>query len=173
VLNGARNSASNEAHWTDNMTMAADTVRDKSYPALLCGIWAVSLALSLIIPASWDVAWRLEISERLLGTATLYRDIVELNPPLWFWSIVPSTFAANKLNVSSYAMMCVAIHVIIIPSLWLLDRCVVPLTTRRERRWLVFGAIVAMLLLPINQLGQREPPVLLAGLLWGGAPNAH
>jgi hypothetical protein len=137
-----------------------------TYAVALCVIWAVSLALALITPASWDVAWRIEISERILNKALLYRDIIELNPPLWFWSALPSTLLAKTINLPPYAMLCIAIHVILIPGLWLLDRCVAPLVSKVERAWLVTGALVAMLLVPINDIGQREPPVLLAGLLW-------
>ena len=36
-----------------------------------------------------DVAWQLWIAGRIHAGAHLYTDIVEVNPPLWFWMALP------------------------------------------------------------------------------------
>ena len=36
-----------------------------------------------------DVAWQLWIARRMHAGANLYRDIIETNPPLWFWMALP------------------------------------------------------------------------------------
>ncbi len=148
------------------MNSPAKSAKPAPYLAILGVVWLASLALSLVTPISWDVAWRLEIAARILKGATLYTDIIELNPPLWFWSALPGVSLAQVLGASPYAIMCVLIHLTLIPALWLLDKCVAPLVSRTERIWLVLGALVALILLPIGEIGQREPPVLLATLLW-------
>ena len=57
---------------------------------------AVALVLTALITAvrvtgtvDSDVAWQLWIGQRMLAGANLYRDIIETNPPLWFWMALP------------------------------------------------------------------------------------
>lgn len=138
----------------------------KTYAAILISLWVLSFALALSTPASWDVAWRLEIAERILSDAVLYRDVIEINPPLWFWSALPSAYLSNITGLDSYVMLCLAVHLIILPALFLLDRSLLEITSNNERMWLVAGSLAALLLVPTNDIGQREPPMLLAGLLW-------
>jgi hypothetical protein len=56
----------------------------RAYGLIVAVLWVGCLTIALLTPASWDVAWRLEIAQRLLNKAFLYRDVIELNPPLWF-----------------------------------------------------------------------------------------
>jgi hypothetical protein len=133
----------------------------------------VSFGLSFAVSVSWDVAWRLEIAERLLKGASLYRDVIELNPPLWFWSALPSTFLANALGLSPFVVLSATIHFVALVSIWLFDRCIEPITSRTQRIQLVVGALAALILVPMIELGQREPPVLLAGLLWSSLAVAR
>ena len=46
---------------------------------------AVWLALCWHGPITNDVTWQLWIGRRLKAGATLYVDVMEINPPLWFW----------------------------------------------------------------------------------------
>jgi hypothetical protein len=137
------------------------------YLAVCIATMALSLWVAITLPDNWDVAWRIEVSQRMLNHAVLYRDIIELNPPLWFWSAVPSTYFAQVFHIKSQAMLFCVIHVSTALGVWLLDRVCVPILAPINRKWLVVGALVALLLLPSRDLGQRELPVLLAGLLWG------
>ena len=60
------------------------------------GDLAMALAVTVLVTA-WrtagtvdsDVSWQLWIARQLNGGARLYRDIVEVNPPLWFWMALP------------------------------------------------------------------------------------
>src|SRR6476646_3329097 len=45
-----------------------------------------------------DVAWQLWIAGRIHEGAHLYRDIIEVNPPLWFWMALPVDSAATFLH---------------------------------------------------------------------------
>jgi len=53
-----------------------------------------------------DVAWQLWIAHRMHAGAKLYRDIIEVNPPLWFWMALPvdSLATALQLRVESVAV---------------------------------------------------------------------
>jgi hypothetical protein len=143
-------------------------LNSKPYIFAFIAIWAASLMLALIIPASWDVAWRIEIAERLIRGSLLYRDVIEVNPPLWFWSALPSTFIAHKLGIAPFAMLVIMVHIIALVGMWLLDRCVEPFVAPMQRWFFILGALVAFLLVPTTDIGQRDVPLFLAGLLWGG-----
>lgn len=52
-----------------------------------------------------DVIWQFWIARQMLGGATLYHDIWELNPPLWFWSAVPVQFAAEKFALTTEQLL--------------------------------------------------------------------
>lgn len=47
-----------------------------------------------------DVIWQLWIARQMSHGAELYKDIMELNPPLWFWSAVPLHKMAEALRVA-------------------------------------------------------------------------
>jgi hypothetical protein len=130
-------------------------------------IWLCSLALALISPVSWDVAWRLELADRMLDGQVLYRDMVEVNPPLWFWSALPSTIVGKFTGLSAYTILCLFNHLVVAGAMVLVHNCAKPIMSEKERDWLIGGALVALLLIPMFELGQREQPVLLATLLWG------
>jgi hypothetical protein len=129
-------------------------------------LWTVFLAIALVTPASWDVAWRLEIGQRILAGAQLYKDIVEVNPPLWFWAVLPSNFLANMTGTTPYAMMCLTGFVMGGLGLWLFDHSTKPYLSVGERFWTLAASLVALFLIPLSDTGQREVPLLLAGLLW-------
>ena len=62
--------------------------------------WALLTALAWDLPLNNDIGWQYWVARQLLGGARFYRDIVESNPPLWFWEAMPLTLAANALGVA-------------------------------------------------------------------------
>ncbi|HET7317331.1 MAG TPA: hypothetical protein VFI88_07900 [Sphingomicrobium sp.] len=63
---------------------------------------AVIAALSQLTPTN-DAAWQLWIGQQLAHGAVLYRDIVEVNPPLWFWLAVPVVEISDAFGISGWA----------------------------------------------------------------------
>ena len=59
-----------------------------------------------------DVAWQLWIAERIHAGANLYTDIVETNPPLWFWMAVPVERLAALLDVRIESLLILAMNVV-------------------------------------------------------------
>ncbi len=57
--------------------------------AVALAITALITVLRLSGTVDSDVAWQLWIAGRIHAGANLYTDIVETNPPLWFWMAVP------------------------------------------------------------------------------------
>jgi hypothetical protein len=148
------------------MTQTSNFAAFKTTNMFLACLWVSSLALALFTPPSWDVAWRLEIAKRVINGALLYRDIIEVNPPLWFWTAIPSAYIAEHTSLAPYVVLATTIHLMTLPALWLLDRCLEPLVSKPERNWLVAGTLIAVLMVACSELGQREPPVLLASIMW-------
>jgi hypothetical protein len=130
--------------------------------------WPLAVALLLVIVAGvllWnaelvnDVAWQLWVARQLAHGITLYTDIVEVNPPLWFWTAIPVVDLAQRLGVSSY-------HVLI-PCVLALD-IVALLLVRRLCRDLQSGVLIVLgfpvvtLLAFLDVFGQREHLTLIA-----------
>src|SRR3546814_16942773 len=51
------------------------------------------------LPFTHDVVWQFWIAQKLFDGAVLYRDIWEINPPLWFWSAVPIQYRSEERRV--------------------------------------------------------------------------
>jgi hypothetical protein len=141
---------------------------DSLSPSREAPAWPLAVALLLVVVAGallWnaelvnDVAWQLWVARQLAHGVTLYTDIVEVNPPLWFWAAIPVVDLAQLLGVSSY-------HVLI-PGVLALD--VVALLLVRtlcrdleDARLIVLGFPVITLLAFLDVFGQREHLTLIA-----------
>src|SRR3954468_17678723 len=64
-----------------------------------------------------DVAWQLWIAGRIHAGANLYRDIIETNPPLWFWMALPIDRLASYLHVRPEPVLTGAIGALVALSL--------------------------------------------------------
>ncbi|MFN9612486.1 MAG: hypothetical protein ACK51R_12255 [Hyphomonadaceae bacterium] len=56
------------------------------YTLISLAIMALGICCTIFIPAGQDILWRLHIAEGILDGKILYRDLIEVNPPLWFWT---------------------------------------------------------------------------------------
>ena len=108
-----------------------------------------------------DVAWQLWIGQRMLAGAHLYRDILENNPPLWFWMALPVDRLAALLEVRPEAVLIVTMGVLVALSLAAGERLVRGLGSRRRTLLFCYGAFV-LSAMPWMHIGQREQIVLIA-----------
>jgi hypothetical protein len=141
---------------------------DSLSPSREAPAWPLAVALLLVVVAGallWnaelvnDVAWQLWVARQLAHGVTLYTDIIEVNPPLWFWAAIPAVNLAQLLGVSSY-------HVLI-PGVLALDVVALLLVRTLCRdlqsgRLIVLGFPVITLLAFIDIFGQREHLTLIA-----------
>jgi hypothetical protein len=141
---------------------------DSLSPSREAPAWPLAVALVLVVVAGallWnaelvnDVAWQLWVARQLAHGITLYTDIIEVNPPLWFWAAIPVVDLAQLLGVSSY-------HVLI-PSVLALDVVALLLVRTLCRdlqsgRLIVLGFPVITLLAFLDVFGQREHLTLIA-----------
>jgi hypothetical protein len=81
-------------------------------------VWPLAVALLQVVVAGallWnaeqinDVAWQLWVARQLSHGVSLYTDILEVNPPLWFWVAIPVVELAHLLGASAYHVLIVCV----------------------------------------------------------------
>jgi len=87
-----------------------------------------------------DTSWQLWTADRAFHGARLYRDIVELNPPLWFWMALPIDRVAHWLGMRADALTILVIALACSLSLLATGRL---LTHLPERRRAIAAALFA------------------------------
>lgn len=121
-------------------------------------LWA---ALFWSGPLVNDVAWQLWIGRQINAGAALYGDILEVNPPLWFWLGAAIERLSAATGMAGERWLALAFLAYAAGSLLLTLR----LIEDRRGQWAVAAAFVATLLLtsPYAHL-QREQFLLMAVL---------
>ncbi len=115
--------------------------------------WAAVLAaipVLYLVPVGHDQIWQLWVGRQLLHGASLYRDIIEVNPPLWFWIGVPLAAIGEIFGLQSRTVVIGFFAGSIALSLFL--------SPSRYRPAL----IIAFVLIPLLDFGQREHFTLIA-----------
>src|SRR6476646_4925017 len=135
---------------------------DKSGRGLLIalGILALVTLARLTGTVDSDVAWQLWIAQRMQAGANLYRDIIETNPPLWFWIAAPVERVSGLLNVRPEPVLAVFIGALVGLSLAATDRLIRHIGRNRRSLFLGYAALV-LAAVPWMHLGQREQIVLI------------
>lgn len=105
-------------------------------------------------PVINDVGWQLWVGQRVNDGARLYVDILEVNPPLWFWFAAMIQSAARLAHVSGQTMLLAAFGACAASSI-LLVRQLLP-TEPRARAMIHAGLILTLFLTSSFALGQRE-----------------
>jgi hypothetical protein len=126
-------------------------------------VTALVTGLRLFDTVDIDVAWQLWIAGRLHAGAHLYRDIVEVNPPLWFWMAVPVDAAARALGARPDAVLVLFMGGIVALSLSATNRLLVDIAPPRRALLLGYAAL-ALMAMPWVHVGQREQIVLIGTL---------
>jgi hypothetical protein len=129
-------------------------------------LW-VALALTALVTAfratgtvDSDVAWQLWIAGRIHAGARLYADIIETNPPLWFWMAVPVERVASLLHARIEAVLVVGIGASVVLSLAATDRLIRHVEPGRRALLLGYAALT-LTAMPWLHVGQREQIVLI------------
>ncbi|MFZ5609321.1 MAG: hypothetical protein ACOY99_06905 [Pseudomonadota bacterium] len=128
---------------------------------LVLGVGAAILFHGM--PVSHDVVWQMWLARQIAHGVELYADIIEINPPLWFWlgasvQAVAEYFALKPVQVLVggvffYAGIALALIAWLIRAQAPVCRAVILLT-----------ALMAMVVLPISDFGQREHLALIGAL---------
>ena len=124
-------------------------------------------ALLTIMRLRWtvdsDVASQLWIAERIHEGAHLYRDIIEVNPPLWFWMGIPFERLGALFHVQPATVLIVSFGLMVALSLAATERLIRHITAGRRTMFLAYAALV-LAAMPWLHVGQREQIVLIGAV---------
>ncbi|HEX7693118.1 MAG TPA: hypothetical protein VF409_01430 [Sphingomonas sp.] len=106
-----------------------------------------------------DVAWQLWVARQVLHGVGLYTDILEVNPPLWFWTAVPLAKLSELVGITAYHLLVICIVALEIAALALMRRlsCGV-----QSGALVVFLFPIITLFAFLDMFGQREQIVLIS-----------
>jgi putative flippase GtrA len=131
-----------------------------------CAVIITGLFFAIIfakLPLTHDVVWQLWIARQMNNGVGLYSQIMELNPPLWFWMAQPidslsrwSGIAASSLLVSAFASMAVLSA--------LLVGAAGRFRSEYERTLAMLLTIFTVMLVSVYDFAQREQITLAAAL---------
>jgi hypothetical protein len=106
-----------------------------------------------------DVAWQLWIGRQLLHGSKLYVDIMEVNPPLWFWMAVPVAWIAGVVGLTGYHTFLLLFLLVAAVSMLLAQALIKDMPGRGP---MLASVPVATLLIGLDLFGQREQFALVA-----------
>ena len=109
-----------------------------------------------LIPITHDAAWQMWIGRQMLHGADLYTEIVEVNPPLWFWMTVPIAGAAEILEISGLTALTAFFLVVIAIS--------IRLTKQVLPRGVPLWPMLVAMLFPLQHFAQREHFALIVAI---------
>jgi len=148
----------------------------------LAAIFTIAILLRQYMALNTDVSWLLVAGERVLDGQQLYRDIVEINPPMAVLAYLPGIALARAVGVDPHSVIDAAILLLAALSLFLTSRIL-----RRSSFANDFGlplliwSAAVMTIMPLQVFGQREhiatltllPSLALWALRWDRqAPRA-
>jgi putative flippase GtrA len=133
----------------------------------------------LFLAAAWfyagtmlnhDTSWYLIATSRWLDGAELYRDIVEINPPLAFYLTAPAVLLSRATGLAAHHAFVLQVIALSLASLlWfraLLQRS--PIVTEPRRQLLLIAAFAALCLTPVGEFGQRDHLMVIFALPYIG-----
>jgi hypothetical protein len=130
-----------------------------AFAALALALVAAGLVPVLVWGGNLDVAWYLYVARRMLAGAHLYRDVIEVNPPLIVMFSVPAALLARALGVTDIVVFNLGAAGIAAGAAAFAGRMVARLlgpSRERERRAIVLLLLVALFPLAVADFGQRE-----------------
>jgi putative flippase GtrA len=140
------------------------TIIENRWPELATlACWVIAFVLLNNIAVSHDVVWQLWIARQILGGTGLYTQIMEVNPPLWFWMAVPVELLADWLGIPSRQAITMTALLLIGASLAILSRLVADQSVWR-RATALLAAFAALAIIPIPDFLQREHLCLIGAL---------
>ncbi|UZW55096.1 GtrA family protein [Sphingobium sp. JS3065] len=132
-------------------------------------IFAVIVAAAMIflydIPLTHDVVWQFWIARQMMNGATLYRDVWEINPPLWFWSAVPIRSVAAWLSMPPLRLLIVCITALGGLSALVAGRLSAT-GSPTGRLTLMLMSFWLMVIGPLYDFGQREHIALICSVAY-------
>lgn len=138
------------------LSLRENSLRD---PLLLS--FALVLAAFFYLPhtLNHDTSWYLISTSWWLDGARLYRDIVEINPPMAFFLTVPAVLASRLSGLNSTSTYIIFMLALILVSLLWFRRIMrmTPALSSRQQSIMLAGGYIALCVTTVENFGQREP----------------
>ena len=149
--------------------MAFDRVfRPATLIIAIAVLFAGQMAIRLGSNLNHDTAWYLYVAQGLLNGGELYRDFVEVNPPLAIWLTVPVMMLSRATGLAPIETLYGVFFAITAMSLLLAWRYLAMI--RGVPQWMaglvLFLLAVVALFIPGSAFGQREHLLVLLFLPW-------
>jgi hypothetical protein len=139
----------------------------KPMPLLLTGlVFLAAILLRQVVPLNTDVSWLLVVCERMLDGQHLYRDIVEINPPMAAFAYLPGVALARVLGVDPRHVIDAQLLLLAAASLFAVSRILRLSPSLSPLNWgpLVIWAAAVVTVLPMHVFAQREHMAMLTFL---------
>jgi hypothetical protein len=108
-------------------------------------------------PLNHDTSWYLVATRKWMNGAELYRDIIEVNPPLAFYLTRPGLWIADLVGVGARTGMLLFLSGLICLSLFIVQSLLAEVAiTPAQRRGMLAAAAAGLLILPLGVFAQRE-----------------
>ena len=139
-------------------------VRQADYAATI--LWLIALVVNLQRLPHPDVSWYLVATDRFVDGGVLYRDIVEINPPLAFYLHVPPIIAARLTGWSPEAWFFGYVFVLIAGALAIIRHLLhsVSRLSMTHRGGMLLASFSVLVILPWHVFGEREHFLLVSSL---------
>lgn len=128
-------------------------------PLLLAGlVFLAAILLRQVVPLNTDVSWLIVVCERMLDGQHLYRDIIEINPPMAALAYLPAVALARWLDVDPRHVIDAQLLVLAAASLLAASRILVLSPRLARMNWgpFVVWAAALVTILPMHVFAQRE-----------------
>lgn len=125
---------------------------------LLALVFVAAALMRQLVPLNTDVSWLLVVGERMLDGQRLYRDIVEINPPMAAFAYLPAVALARILGVHPRHVIDAQLLLLAAASLFAAWRMLRLSPALAQPRWGLFAvwAAAVLTILPMHVFGQRE-----------------
>ena len=149
--------------------MAIDRVFRPAFVVLAIAVlFAIQIAIRFGSELNHDTAWFLYVAQGLLGGGELYRDFVEVNPPLAIWLTVPVVMLGRATGLAPIETLYGVFFAMTAISLLLAWRYLAMI--RGVPQWTVglvlFLLAAAILFIPGRAFAQREHLLVLLFMPW-------
>ena len=136
-------------------------------PLLFTGlVFLVAILLRQAVPLNTDVSWLLVVCERMLDGQHLYRDIIEINPPMAAFAYLPGVALARVLGVDPRHVIDAQLLLLAAASLFAVSRILRLSPSLAPLNWgpLAIWAAAVVTILPMHVFAQREHMAMLTFL---------
>ena len=136
-------------------------------PLLLIGlVFLAAILMRQVVPLNTDVSWLLVVCERMLDGQHLYRDIIEINPPMAAFAYLPGVALAHVLGVDPRHVIDAQLLLLAAAALFAVSRILRLSPALAEGKWAAFvvWAAAIVTILPMHVFAQREHIALLTFL---------